>query len=506
MNLGYFLDKAADRVPEKTAVICEGRSATYRALKRRSDSLAASLARRGILKGARVALLAHNSIEYIETLFALMKLGAVCVPINTRLTAAETAVLLDHCRPAGIVYDRELAEKVSGDTAAAAMRIVIGGDQDPQAFAYESFVAAPATPCDASVTEDDPSCIIYTAGTTGSPKGVVLTHGNQLWNTLNYTAAYALCPEDIELAPTPLFHSSTLGRVFTYVFNTAAFILCRKFDPDACLELIQREKVTSVTQAPTMYHMMHEAARRGCFDLGSVRRAVTGASLMTQRAKQQLAELFPEAACYDLYGITEAAPGVAILQPRDFLRKSGSVGQPMLCVETAIVNEAGDFLSAEQIGEILCRGPNVMQGYYHNPEATAAALRNGWLHTGDMGFIDAEGFLHIVARKKELIISGGVNIYPGEVEQVLMQHAEVADAAVIGVPDEQWGEKVVAAVVLRDRGRCDADGILSFCKKRLAGFKCPRALFFIDSLPRNAAQKVLKNELESIYRRLSEEI
>jgi len=504
MNLGYFLDKAADRFPEKTAVIGEGRRTTYRALKQRSDSLAASLACRGMLKGTRVAILAHNSIEYIETLFALMKLGAVCVPINTRLTAAETAVLLDHCRPAVIVYDQEFAEKISGYTANAALRVVIGRDQDRQAFSYESFASAPANLLDVSVTEDDPSCIIYTAGTTGSPKGVILTHGNQVWNTMNYTAAYALCPEDIELAPTPLFHSSTLGRVFTYVFNAAAFILRRKFNPEACLELIQREKVTSITQAPTMYHMMHSAAQRSGYDLRSVKRAVTGASLMTPRAKQQLAELFPEAACYDLYGITEAAPGVAILQPRDFLRKPGSVGRPMLCVETAIVHEGGDFLPAGQVGEILCRGPNVMRGYYHDPDATAAALRGGWLHTGDMGFMDEEGFLHIVARKKEIIISGGVNIYPGEIEQVLMQHAGVADAAVIGVADEQWGEKVVAAVVPRDKSRGDREDILCFCKKHLAGFKCPRALFFIDGLPRNAAQKVLKNELESIYKKLSE--
>lgn len=505
MNLGFFLDGAAARAPEQTAVLCEDRRITYGMLKKRADSLAAALACRGIVKGARVAILSHSSIEYIETLFALMKLGAVCVPINTRLTAPETARLLEHCGPAAIIYEQELAGKIPADTPTVAMRIAIGRKPDPGALSYASLAAAAAGFCTRPVAPDEPSCIIYTAGTTGSPKGVELTHGNQLWNTLNYTAAYALCPGDIELAPTPLFHSATLGRVFTYVFNAAAFILCRKFDPEACLELIQREKVTSITQAPTMYHMLHEAARHVSCDLGSVKRAVTGASLMTPRAKQQLAVLFPKAACHDLYGITEAAPGVAILQPRDFLRKPGSVGKPMLCVETAIAGETGDLLPAGQVGEILCRGPNVMKGYYLDPAATAAALRGGWLHTGDMGYVDDENFLHIVGRKKELIISGGVNLYPGEVEQVLLQHADVADAAVIGVPDEQWGEKVVAAVVLRS-SHCTRGDILSFCRKHLAGFKCPKELFFLDSLPRNAAQKVLKNQLEGIYKSLPKDI
>lgn len=486
MNLATLLERSAARAPEKTALVCEGRRISYRELHVMAQSLAASCCRHGLGRGSRVAVLGRNSIEYVAALFGLMEIGAVCIPLNTRLTGYELSGLLEHCRPSALLYDRASEKKLSEIAELPSVTRNLEANIGPR----KTLTALTAT-----ADWGDPAVILYTAGTTGAPKGVVLTHGNLLWNTINYTAAYRMHPSDIELAPTPLFHTSTLGRVFTYVFNTVTFILTPSFDPHECLELIQREKVTSITQVPTMYQKLYEAAQRGCYDLHSVRRAVTGAAPMHAVAKKRLAELFPSAAWYDLYGLTEASPGVTISGPEDFLVKPESVGRPMLTVRLAVVDDQNRALDRESIGEIVCRGPNVMQGYYRDPETTACALRDGWLHTGDEGFIDREGCLYIVGRKKEIIITGGVNVYPGEVEQVLSRHPAVSDVAVVGTPDSYWGEKVVAAVVLRAGSTVSTEDLLDFCRQHLAGFKCPKELFFLDSLPRNAAQKVVRRDL-----------
>jgi len=500
MNLFNFLDSAAKKYPDKAAVICNSKRITYKKLKARAEKLASALYSLGITKGTKAGILSFNCIEYIETIFALMKLGTVCVPLNHRLTAGEIKELVEHAGVTTFFYGKQLEEKVPFDVHLIKNFITVGGRQTSEPIPYESlFSSASSNYPSENINEDDESFIIYTAGTTGNPRGVILTHGNQIWNTLNYTAAYSMTPGDIELAPTPLFHTSTLGRVFTYVFNHATFILCKKFSPDECLGIIEKEKVTSLTQAPTMYHMMIKALKNRAWDTRSVTRVVTGASPMTPKAKTELKGLFSMADFFDLYGLTEAGPGVSIIGSADFTRKIDSVGKPMLSVEVRINDEKGNMTPAGQVGEILCQGPNVMKGYYKDPEATAEALRNGWFHTGDMGRIDEEGFLYIVGRKKDIIISGGTNIYPGEVEKVLIEHPAVDDASVIGVPDETWGEKVVAAVVLKQNKPCTEKTIIGFCREHLASFKCPRSVFFTDELPRNAAQKIMKKKLCDMF-------
>ncbi|MCX8044952.1 MAG: AMP-binding protein [Desulfobacterota bacterium] len=486
MNLMSFLESAAMRFPNKTALICAGDRVTYRRLKALAAQYAAIFLSHGLGKGSRVAILANSSVQYIAALFGMIKIGAVCIPLNTRLTASELRLLLSHCLPAALLYDQTSEHLIPELELLPPITLCLERAHRENASAGAQALTS---------NWDDTAIILYTAGTTGTPKGVVLTHGNLLWNTLNYTAAYCMQPEDIELAPTPLFHAATLGRVFTYVFNAATFILCPRFDAHECLALIEQEQVTSITQVPTMYRQLHEAAQRGCYALQSVKRVVTGAAPMNATTKQQLAELFPAAALYDLYGLTEASPGVTIAGPETFHAKPGSVGRPMLTVRIGIVDDQDTPVGHETVGEIVCRGPNIMQGYYRDPEATAAALRGGWLHTGDKGFIDRDGCLHIIARKKEIIISGGVNIYPGEIEQVLCQHPDIVDAAVVGIPDERWGERVVAAVVVRSGTTITHDDILRQCRQHLAGFKCPKEIFFLDTLPRNAAQKLLRHEV-----------
>jgi fatty-acyl-CoA synthase len=301
---------------------------------------------------------------------------------------------------------------------------------------------------------------------------------------------------DIELALTPMFHSSTLGRIITYVFTGATFITSKKFDPSWALKAIEKEKVTSITQAPTMYQAMMNPLKADGFDAASVRRVVTGAAPMSVTGKKSLQKLFPHAGFFDLYGLTEASPGVTILKPDAFFEKIGSVGKPMAFVEVKVVNEGRAEVPAGEVGEIICRGSNVMKGYYKDPQATSEALRDGWLYTGDMGRMDEDGFLYLVDRKKDLMISGGENIYPAEIERVLLEHSRILDAAVIGVPDPYWGERVKAFVVLKPGKVLTEEEVIRFCEEHLASYKKPKGVVFLDKLPRNAANKVMKEELK----------
>jgi fatty-acyl-CoA synthase len=497
MNLAHFLDMAAARYPEKRAVTCEGNTITYGALKRRADDLSAAIMGLGVTKGTPVAILASNSIEYVEILFALVRVGALAVPLNLRLKKEEIEVLLEHAEATVLFYEAALQELVPSSALPLSHTISISGNQPLATTQYEElFEPAPRVEVTPAVSAEDPAALIYTAGTTEEPKGVLLTHENLIWNTFNYSAALGYSPQDIELAPTPLFHTSTFGRIFTYVFNAMTCILVSKFNAAACLSIIEKEQVTSITQAPTMYRMMLDAQSQCEWDTRSVRRAVTGAAPMSKVAKESLKTLFPAAGFFDLYGLTEASPGVSILTPADFCRKPESVGRAMLSVEVRAAGADDQTLPPGETGEILCRGPNIMREYYKAPRATARARRHGWLHTGDAGWIDADGFIHISGRTKDIIISGGVNIYPGDVEAALMQHPAVQEAAVIGKEDKLWGEKVTAFVVLKKNAACTAQLLIDFCRERLAAFKCPRSVIFIPELPRNAAQKVMKQELK----------
>lgn len=500
MNLFQFLDLAAARYPEKTAVICGANRCTFSALKRRADHLAASLLHLEIAKGAPVAILSANSIAYVEIICALMKIGAVGVPLNYRLTKNEIRRLLEHSAAKALFCETDLQDLITPPPENLKFIISLGGTQGCAGISYDRLFTQPAAANSfPAVNEHDPSVILYTAGTTGEPKGVVLTHGNQIWNTLNYTAALAMTPDDIELAPTPLFHASTLGRVFTYLFNGVTFILCKNFNPADCLSIIARERVTAITQVPTMYQMMQDVFKDGMWDTSSLRRVVSGASFLPATLKQRLKILFPHAGFYNLYGLTEGGPGISILTPKDFYQAIDSVGKPMLSGEVKIADGNDHSLAPGQVGEMLCRGPNIMRGYFNDPAATDKALGGGWLHTGDMGWLDEAGFLYIAGRKKDLIISGGNNIYPLEVEEVLHQHPAVKEAAVIGVEDQLWGEKVSAAVVLGQNKACTAQQLMEFCRERLAAFKCPRAVIFTSELPRNAAQKIMKEEIRKLF-------
>ena len=349
------------------------------------------------------------------------------------------------------------------------------------------------------VKSEDESFIIYTSGTTGKPKGVVLTHRNHFWNTINYIIAYQMGENDVELALTHMFHSSTLGRIFTYIFTGATFITSKLFDPKQAMELITQYKATSITQTPTMYAALLNLRQRDCYLTGSVKRVVSGAAPFSPELKVELVQLFPRAGIFDLYGLTEASPGVTILRPHDPPEKIASVGKPMMSVTIKVVDKDGNELPSGKNGEIVCIGPNVMKGYYNDPTATQKVLKEGWLYTGDMGRIDQDGYLYLTGRKKELIVSGGENIYPTEIEAVLHRHPLILEAAVIGVPDDYWGESVKAIVVPKPGKNLNEQEVIEYCKSHLAHYKKPKTVDFIDSLPKSAAGKIMKKELLKKY-------
>ena len=481
MHLCALLSKTAREHPHLEAFISEDRRCTFTLMHSNSRALALQLHQAGIKRGMRVALAYRNGIPFVYAVFALLRLGAVCVPLNWRLTPLELSFQLEHAGAAWLLHDETNCENLPSAPQLRTLCI------DPDAPPLRTEAALPPPP-----SGKNPACIIYTAGTSDNPRGVVLTHANLLANSANYCNTCSFAPRQRELATTQLFHISTFSRLFTYVRSATTCYLMKRFSPDACFDIIKRENISSITQTPTMYRMLLQSDSGRRRSGAALSRVITGASPMSPPERQALRDLFPNAALYDIYGQTEAGPGISILGPHDFFRRPDSVGKPMPGVRVTIVDEKGRKLSPGSIGEITCRGANIMQGYFHNEAATRAVLVRGRLHTGDIGFIDEEGFLYIAGRKKDIIISGGINIFPPEIENALRLHPGIDDCAVFGVPDSHWGEAVVAAVVLQGT---TIDKIYTHCRQHLAGFKCPRTILAISDIPRNSAHKTIRKEL-----------
>ena len=459
MHLFDLLSETARTHPFAEAFVTEDCRCTFAQLHDTACTLALHLSAQGIRHGMRVAIVCRNGMPFVYAAFALMRLGAVSVPLNWRLTPSELSAQLEHADPAWLLHDEACGMGLPSAPQLRTLCIDTGN---------APLHTVPELPLPPLAT--DPACIVFTAGTSDSPRGVVLSHANLLANSANYCAACGFAPGQRELATTQLFHISTFSRLFAYVRSATTCYLMKQFTPDACFTIMQREHITSITQTPTMYRMLLWAAPELRRSGAALTRVITGASAMSPAERQDLRELFPAADLYDIYGQTEAGPGISVLGPQDFLSRPDSVGRPMPGVRVAIVDEKGRELSAGSVGEITCQGPNVMQGYFRNEAATHEVLMRGRLHTGDMGFIDEEGFLYIVGRKKDLIISGGINVYPPEVENVLRRHPGIVDCAVFGVPDNLWGETVVAAVVLRDT---TIEGIQAHCRRPSCRFQMP---------------------------------
>jgi fatty-acyl-CoA synthase len=509
MDLGKILTLHARKYSQRIALICDGERMTYQEYNDRTNRLANGLLHLGLKKGEKVAVLLFNSIPLVEALFASAKTGGVFTPINFRFTAEEVFYILDHSDARFFIYGEEfsgLVEKIRPRLKKVEFYFSIGESASPSIFNYEAFLkkSFPQEPA-VFLSEEDECQLMYTSGTTGKPKGALLTHGNLLWNLFNTILGREEKEGETSLVIGPLYHTAALNNHFiTRVAMAGTSILIRRFDAERVMEIIEKEKATVISGAPAAYHLMLSLSG-GRYDTCSITKCTTGASILPNETKERLTKLFPNlSGIYDVYGCTEATPSIAILKAKDSLRKRECVGPPVPFLEARIVDDQDRDVPTGEVGELICRGPNVMKGYYKDEEATRKALRGGWLHTGDLAKMDEEGFIYIVDRKKDMIVSGGENIYPREIEEILYSHPKIEDTAIIGVPDSIWGESVRAVIVLKKGETMTEEEVIEYCKSHLASYKKPKSVEFVESLPRNPSGKVLKTILRERYLRTLE--
>ncbi|MCZ7565399.1 MAG: AMP-binding protein [Burkholderiales bacterium] len=499
MDLARWIHANAGFAPTKPALRFEGQDISYAGLARKIDALAGALDAAGLGAGDRAAFLGLNNPEALALLFACARLGALCVPLNWRLAPPEHRATLADCAPRLLVAEPAFAAAIDGVRASLApMRFVALGAAAGWER-YEDFLAAGAgraVPA-ASAHDDSPVLISYTSGSTGRPKGVVLSQSALFYNAVNSTHMHDLASTDRVLTTLPLFHVGGLNILTLPALHAGATVtLHPKFDPGATLEAIERERITLTVLVPAQIAALAAHPRWSQADLGSLRMITTGSQIVPPRDYERVhARGVP---LVSVYGSTETAPIATYVRAAEARRKAGSAGRAAPHCECRVVDAAGNDVPAAASGEIVVRGPNVMAGYWGDPAASEAALRDGWFHTGDVGHFDDEGWLTVDGRIKDMIISGGENVYPAEIENVLAEHDAIAEVAVVGRPDERWGEAVVAVVVPKAGRRLEAHEVLALLEGRVARYKHPRAVIFVDALPRTALGKVQKADVREI--------
>jgi long-chain acyl-CoA synthetase len=495
MNLASLGDESLRRYGEYPALVFEGRELTNADQQRAASRLAHALRRLGIGPGDRVAVLLPNCPEVIQSYAAILKVGAVIVPTIFLLSPAEILRILEHAGVRLVITAPDLAWKIDGWPGRVVQ--VGGGGSGAGGLAYEELLAGEPDAFPAVDRADaDPAVVLYTAGTTGQPKGVALSHGNLAANARATASLYELDREAWALAALPLSHSYGLTLMNAGNLLGTRAVLLRWFSPEGVLEAIQTYRVQAMAGVPTMWVYLLSVPDPERFDTRSMRIWSSGAAPLPVEIVEPFERRFG-GRLLEGYGLTEAGPVVSAHRYSG-PRKLGSVGSPIPGVEVRIVDDEDRPLPTGDAGEICVRSPGVMLGYYRMEAETAAVLRGGWLRTGDVGRLDEDGFLYIVERKKDLIIVGGLNVYPREVEEQLYAHPGVAEAAVVGIPDPAHGEAVVAFVVGKPGERPSADQVIAFCRERLARFKCPRDVRFVDALPKSPIGKTLRKELRAL--------
>ncbi len=499
VNVGEWVQKNAVIYPNKCAVKSGEQAFTYTEMAERMHRIANGLKGLGLAKGDRVMLYLLNGIEYVEAVFACSAIGLIAVPLNWRLGQPEMAFIVEDCGPKVMIHHAAFAKRAKALQEGAKHELhLIEVKEGGGASAYESFIAAaaPDNAIDPAVGGDDPHLIMYTAGTTGDPKGVVLSHANCFWQSVNGWAL-GVSPSAISLVLLPLFHVGGLnGSVTPMIHIGATCILPPKFDVEDTLRTMEREQVTGMVAVPAVYQMMYEHPLFATTDLSRIEAFISGGAPLSYDLISKYHERGLE--FRQGYGLTETSPGATGMGPGECLNKAGTAGRPCLYVDIRIVDDNDQPLPMGQAGEVVIRGPNVMLGYWQRPEETAKAIRDGWFHSGDIGYLDADNFLTLVDRKKDMIISGGENVYPAEIEKLLAGHPDIQDVAVVARPDAKWGEVPVAVVVARAGAALSADSVLEMCNAHLARYKVPKAVIFKDSLPRNAAGKLVKAEIRKM--------
>ena len=499
LNVPFMLLRNVHENPDKLAVAFGNKRYTYRAFNERVNRLANVLLKAGVQKGDKVAYLLNNCGEFAEISFALSKIGALSVPLNFRLKGEDIGYNLEHSDSSFLFFGPEFKEIVAGLIPRLPLvkkTVQVGGSEEYENMLQSSYGEEPPV----RVLEEDEHSIMYTSGTTGFPKGAVHTHKSRVWNSLNMLVDTGLRGSDVFAITSPLFHiAAGHTMLFSTIFTGATVVILPGFSLPEFFQLIEREKISAFFAVPTVFLRMVEHPNFLDYDLGSVRLLFTGGAVTSIELKEKIMKAFPRATLDDLMGLTEGGPLTTFLPHRDALRKPGSIGRAHFSQMVRVVNDRGEDVRGDEVGEIIVKGPAVMKKYYKNPEATARALRDGWLYTGDLARVDEEGFQYLAVRRTDLIVSGGENIYPAEVEKILLDHPKIKDAAVIGVKDEEWGERVTAVVVPGEREKPAEEEILAFCRERLAGYKRPRRVVFVEELPKNQLGKVLYKELRNRF-------
>ncbi|MFF3705544.1 acyl-CoA synthetase [Streptomyces phaeochromogenes] len=493
-GLGSWPARRARKTPHRTALIHGDTTLTYAGLYERTTRLAHALRDSGVRRGDRIAYLGPNHPSYLETLFAAGTLGAVFVPLNTRLAGPEIAYQLTDSGAKALVYGPSFAGLVAGLPGNSDVRtyVEVGAEYD------QLLGAASDEAIDEPVTPDDTCIIMYTSGTTGRPKGAMLTHGNLTWNAVNVLVDQDVITDERALVSAPLFHTAGLNMLtLPVLLKGGTCVLVEAFDPAATFDLIERHRITFMFGVPTMFEHVARHPRWADADLSSLRMLSCGGSPVPTpliAAYQERGLTFLQG-----YGMTEASPGVLFLDAEHAVTKAGSAGVPHFFSDVRVVRP--DLAPADigETGEVVVRGPHVMPGYWGLPDETAAVFHDGWFRSGDAARIDEDGYVTIVDRIKDMIISGGENIYPAEIEDQLLAHPDIVECAVIGVPDEKWGEVPRAVVVPREDVELDPDEVLASLAGRLAKYKIPKSVVLAEELPRTASGKLLKSRVRKRY-------
>ncbi|MEC5424362.1 AMP-binding protein [Virgibacillus sp. C22-A2] len=486
-DINNWFKSRVNLTPGDIAIIdsCTNNSWTYEQLYRRSEQLADYFVSKGIKKGDRVALLAPNHISYFDFLFASMKIGAIFVPLNWRLADAELDYIIKDCEPKIIGIDLSFKDKIDEISTSIDTTVIDTNN-------YISNLQSRISGINAEIKETDPLAIIYTGGTTGKPKGVVLSNRSILWNALNTITSWGLSNEDTTLTCLPMFHTGGLNVLSLPILLVGGKVVISNFDAEKAVNDLITYKCTVVLFVPTMYHMIIQTEVFQKSNFPDMKVFVSGGAPCPHKIYRAFSEKgipFREG-----YGLTEAGPNNFYIDPEDTFVKLGSVGKPMLFNEIKIITDNGVEADSDVVGELLLRGNHSFEFYWNKPIETNETIIDGWVHTGDLAKKDKDGYVYIVGRKKDMIITGGENVYPLEVEHWLESHKDIDEASVIGLPDDKWGEIVAAFIVLKNE--MNESELESYCKKKLTRYKVPKVFYVLDELPKTHVGKINKKSLK----------
>lgn len=504
-NIGWWLTKRAFLTPDREAYVDgDGRERlTFAELNARCNQTANALLAAGVAKGERVGLLLMNSVQFVEAYFAVAKIGAVVVPLNWRLVADELEFILKDSGTTRLVFDDDFVDTVAdlharGDKTDVAQWLQVAqGDAAYFAQDYTAFRnAAPADEPAIGARDDDMLYIMYTSGTTGLPKGVVHTHNTCVWACITIAASTYFADGDRFLSPLPMFHVGALTPLTVGVYRGVTTVVMRSFDPVRVWEIVDAEKVTTGLAVPAMLNFMLQVPNLERFDHSRWRWCMSGAAPVPEALIEAYAKIGLE--IQQVYGLTESCGPAALIDADNALKRIGSTGKAFYHTDVRIVDADGNDCPVDEPGEVLVAGPHIMREYWNRPDATAETIVDGWLHTGDVARMDADGFIYIEDRIKDMIISGGENVYPAEIEKVLQTHPGISEAGVVGQPSERWGESPFVVAVRTDPELTEAD-VIEFCRGKLAGYKQPKGAAFVDVLPRNPSGKILKRLLREQF-------